>query len=102
LDASNNQETEMHSAIVVAKMPSQEGHEGRQSWAAFLATIDKLQGNPALLRLSENVWQADFQRSPAALAQLVAGLELHRYVYGILPLADAPQWLPVGFDPKSI
>jgi len=53
-------------------------------------------------RLGETVWLVNVQANPAALAALIHGAELHGLTYGILPLADVPQWLPAGFDPKTI
>jgi hypothetical protein len=90
----------MHSAIVVVNVP-EDSHQGRQGWAAFSATIEPISKDPAAKRLDQLVWLIDFQKSPGAFAQLVDGCVRHRVTYGILPLADAPQWLPVGFDPKT-
>jgi hypothetical protein len=89
----------MHSAIVVVRMP-QDTQDGRTRWRNFCADVVSLDTNPASKRLGENVWQVDFQQSPAALALLVSESAQHELHYGILPLADAPQWLPAGFDPR--
>lgn len=90
----------MHSAILLAKMSSGNEPISRQKWQAFSATIAVLKHNPALVRLGENTWLANFRQSPSALARLVVACEQHGVDYGILPLADAPQWLPDGFDPR--
>jgi hypothetical protein len=88
----------MHSAIVKVVMPDDDA--GKQRWKAFLASVASLQGNPAIELLGENVWQIDFQRSPAALARLVSACEQHNFSYGVLQLDAAPQWLPVDPSPK--
>jgi hypothetical protein len=85
----------MHSAIVVIKQPLD-----RKRWQDFLNAIeiDGLLNNLALARLGQNIWQAHFQKSPAAFAQLIVACERHQLAYEILPLADAPQWLRGGSD----
>jgi hypothetical protein len=91
----------MHTAIVVVQAPAPD-YESRQKWATFLAGAARVEGNPAAIRLAENVWQIDFGHSPAALSQIVVACEQLGMRYGILPLADAPQWCPGSFDPKAI
>jgi hypothetical protein len=89
----------MHSALFVAQMPYQE----RQNWTGFLTAIDeKLKGPKSAGRLAETVWLVNFQASPSALCWLVTSAERHGIAYGIVPFADEPQWLPVGFDPMTI
>jgi hypothetical protein len=95
----------MYSAIVVAKMPADEGRPqaARMKWQAFLGTLHEFDvdaPNPAVVRLGENTWQIDVRQAPGTLARLVHACERHQVAYGILPLADAPQWLPAGFDPR--
>jgi hypothetical protein len=93
----------MHSAIVAVEFPTQGGPSTqREGWQAFLASIAKLEGNEAVARLGENVWQIDFQLYPGGLGTLIAACEQHDFRYGILPLADAPEWLPAEFDPGTI
>jgi hypothetical protein len=88
----------MHSAILSVTMPAP-GHDGDIKWRAFLATIAPFENDQAVAQLGPNVWQVNFQQSPAAFAHFVAAFELHKLPYGILPLADAPQWLPASFHP---
>ncbi len=85
----------MHSAIVVVRSPID-----RQRWQDFLnaVEIDGLLTNPALVRLGQNIWQANFRESPAAFAQLIVACERHQLAYEILPRADPPQWLRGGSD----
>lgn len=90
----------MHSTIVAVKAPADD-HQGRQSWAAFLATIASLESNQAARRLDQLVWLINFQESPAAFARLIDGCEKHGLTYGILPLADEPQWIPASFGQRT-
>jgi hypothetical protein len=93
----------MHSAIVVVEFPSDGTQQPQQRWQAFLAAIvPLLQKNSALVQLGENVWQVNFQQSPAAFAELISACGKLGLRYGILPLYDEPQWLPDGFDPGTI
>jgi hypothetical protein len=85
----------MHSAIFVAEMPEQRG-----DWGDFLGIVNVKLKDAKVERISENVWQVNFQESPAALAWLVALCEQRGIPYKILPLADAPQWLPVSIGPR--
>jgi hypothetical protein len=89
----------MHSALFVAKIPAQE----RQDWADFLAFIDqKIGADKSVIRLAENVWLTNFRGSPSALGWLSTTAERKGILYGILPFDAELQWLPVGFDPKTI
>jgi hypothetical protein len=90
----------MHSAIVTVEL-TPETDAGKQTWLAFSATIAKLQGNPAAQQLGPNVWQVDFQQSPAALAWLVVACEQHQLPYQILPLDSEPGWIRGGVPTSS-
>jgi hypothetical protein len=99
----------MHSAIVAIEMPEQPyDSSSNTTWQTFMAIVDRLKGakpdtlhtQPGVERLAESVWQVNFRENPAALARLVEAAVSMKLTYRILPLADAPQWLPVGFDPK--
>ena len=87
----------MHSAIVAVTMPSSE-----QEWSAFLATIEPARKNPAVQVLAEHVWLIDVQKSPTVFARFVDACERHKFSYRVLSIENAPQWLPVGFDPETI
>jgi hypothetical protein len=88
----------MHSAVFVAKLT-----EKRTDWQEFAANADTKVGKDRdVSRLAENVWLVNFHASPAALGWLTTLCEQRGMTYGILQLEDAPQWLPLGFDPKTI
>jgi hypothetical protein len=87
----------MHSALVVIQIP-----ENDQKWLAVMASVENLQETQkGVARLAENVWLVNFQENPTALGRLIFSADQHRVRYGILQLADAPQWLPDDFDPKT-
>jgi hypothetical protein len=99
----------MHSAIVVIEIPETPYNAtSNQAWQMFLATIDRLQARTSdpldkqegVERLGENVWLVNFLQNPAALARLVETAARAERPYKILQLDAAPQWLPVGSDPK--
>src|SRR5438105_2978753 len=95
----------MHSALFVVELPDHE-----QRWQSFIAEVDRLRTQqtdplhnmPNVARLAENVWLLNFQMTPEPLARLVSAAVALRLSYGILQLDAAPQWLPAGFDPKTI
>jgi hypothetical protein len=85
--------TAMHSAIFVAVNPATE--ETSTNWNTFIgeAAMSRTITKNAE-RLAEGVWLVNFRMSPAALSFLVSAAEHRSIPYKILPLADAPQWLP--------
>jgi len=88
----------MHSALFVASYGTD-----RIGWGEFLAFVDsQLKDAKHVLRLAENVWLVNAQKSFAPLAHLVALAEQRRVTYGILPFEREPEWLPGGFDPNTI
>jgi hypothetical protein len=89
----------VHSAVVVVKL-RQDRQTEQKTWREFLNVISPLEANEAAARLGENIWLIDFQRDPGAFALLVSACDQFELSYGILPLENAPQWLPAGFDPK--
>ena len=88
----------MHSILFVATIPDR-GHD----WAEFveLATM-KLSHCEGVVRLAENVWLLNLQKSVAPLGWLVATAEQKAVAYGALPFEHEPEWLPAGFDPRTI
>jgi hypothetical protein len=94
----------MHTAIIHVEIPDRTTGSGEEEWSAFNdATRTKLsRSQKDVERLAENVWQVNFQNAPAAFAWIVANADRHGLKYKILQLDDAPQWLPVGSDPKPI
>jgi hypothetical protein len=89
----------MHSALFAATIP---GVGDRQKWSTFLGAMAKVGVETNTTRLAENVCIVSFSESPSALSWFVASAETHGISYGILPFDAEPQWLPVGFDPKTI
>jgi hypothetical protein len=88
----------MHSAIFVAEYT-----DAQTDFAQFLSTVaTKLKDQNCFDRIAENVWLVNFQMAPGYLGWLIALCERQGISYRILPLADAPQWLPVGTGPKPI
>ena len=90
----------LHSALFVAANPP----EKKEQWEEFSRQIDLHLENhlAATICLAENAWLLDFQKSPASLAWLVAIADNLEIRYGILSFERAPEWLPAGFDPKTI
>ena len=82
----------MHSAIIYTTLP-ESPFDARQVASRLLVEVHKLEQNEAVIQLGEYVWQVNFLESPAAFATLVGALEQLRLPYGILQLADAPQWI---------
>jgi hypothetical protein len=81
----------MHSAIFVAEIPGKRG-----DWDEFLGIADvKAKEGKDVERISDNVWQINFREFPSALGWLIALCEQWDVRYRILPLADAPEWLPI-------
>lgn len=89
----------MHSALFVAQVPVRERAD-RDTFLSYI--IPKLKNPKDAQRLGENVWLVNFRLSPSALSWLVSSAERAGIVYGILPFADEPLWLPDGFDPNTI
>jgi hypothetical protein len=86
----------MHSAIFVAVEPS----EPTESWLRFIedATTNKRIAKHGD-RLAKGVFLVRFRECPAALASLISFAEQRAISYRILPLAEAPQWIPAD-DPS--
>jgi hypothetical protein len=59
----------MHSAIFAVDMPQE---TERQRWFRYLGLVTPRIERAAVEKIAENVWQVDFQKSPAALAHLIA------------------------------
>lgn len=87
----------MHTAIVAIEMPKED-----EKWLAFLNTTGDLTKRHSFQTLAANIWQIDFQASPVDFAQLIVAAARLGLVYRILPFDAAPQWLPVGNNPKTI
>jgi hypothetical protein len=82
----------MHSAIFAADLPPD---PDRQKWRRYLAAVAPKIERAAVERIAENVWQVDFQKSPAALAHLITAAHQHNLSYRILALPAEPQWIEV-------
>jgi hypothetical protein len=83
----------MHSAIFAVDMPPD---SDRQKWIRYLAVVGPKVERAAVERIAENVWQVDFQKSPAALAHLIAAADQQNLSYRILALAAEPQWIEIA------
>jgi hypothetical protein len=83
----------MHSAIFAVDMPPD---PERQKWIRYLAVVAPKIERAAVQRIAENVWQVDFQKSPAALAHLIAAADQQNLSYRILALAAEPQWIEIA------
>ncbi len=87
----------MHSVMFVATIPTRV-----TDWREFLTYADqKLDHAENVLRLSENVWLINLQKSVAPLGWLVSKAEQKDIAYGLLPFEHAPEWLPDAFDPST-
>jgi hypothetical protein len=95
----------MHSAIFAVEIPNTGAWQNVKAlWGLPLRSDQPsaLDDKENVRRLAENVWQVNFQTNPAALATLIYGAEKFGLAYKILPLADAPQWLPGGLGSSTI
>jgi hypothetical protein len=80
----------MHAIVLIENWYSVD-HTERQNFAATVAPIAH---NTAVRRLDENLWQIDFQESPAPLGLLIAACERHLLAYRVLALEQPPAWSP--------
>jgi hypothetical protein len=88
----------VHSVIVVVNVPDR-----ATDWDNFTNQVAvKVKPGQDVRRLAENVWQVNFQKAPIAFSWLIVMCDRLGYECEILQLEDAPQWLKVGFDPKTI
>jgi hypothetical protein len=83
----------MHSAIFAVDMPQE---TERQRWYRYLGLVAPRIERAAVEKIAENVWQVDFQKSPAALAHLIAVADQHDLSYRILALPTEPQWIQIA------
>jgi hypothetical protein len=83
----------MHSAIFAVDMPQE---TERQRWYRYLGLVAPRIERAAVEKIAENVWQVDFQKSPAALAYLIAVADQHDLSYRILALPTEPQWIQIA------
>jgi hypothetical protein len=88
----------MHSILFVATMDRMS-----QFWGAFATAVDDLlQQTAGVSRIAENVWLLDLTISTHGLGTLIFQAGKLGIPYGLLPFADAPQWLPAGYNPTPI
>ncbi len=83
----------MHTAIFAVDMPQE---TERQRWFRYLGLVAPRIERAAVEKIAENVWQVDFQKSPAALAHLIAVADQHHLSYRILALPAEPQWIHIA------
>jgi len=96
----------MHSALFVAIVPDEKwvtnSPASRPLWYAFTDIVDAcIVKYNSVQRLSDSVWLVDISKAIPFLACLISTAEYQKIAYKILPLADEPQWLPVGSDPDT-
>jgi hypothetical protein len=82
----------MHSAIIYVSMP-ESPYDFRELAPRLYAGLQRVEKNPALKQLGEFVWQINFQQDPEVFAHVVLTMKNLGIPYGILQLADAPQWI---------
>ena len=88
----------MHSMLFIATIP-----DHRHDWAEFVErSTMKLPPYEGVVRLAENVWLLNLQKSVAPLGWLVSTAEQMGVSYGLLPFEREPEWLPADFDPNTI
>lgn len=86
----------MHSVLFVATET-----EKHTDWEDFLRAITvKIAKSQGVERLGEAVWLVNFQADAAPLGWMISEASRRAISYRMLVFPNAPQWLPVGFDPK--
>jgi hypothetical protein len=74
----------------------------RHDWIEFGKSIaEKITPGPDAMRLAENVWLLNLEKSVSALGWLISSAEDRALSYGILPFERKPVWLPAGFYPGT-
>lgn len=84
----------MKNVIVAVQMPDND-----QQWKGFLAASGIEPANESTEAIAENVWQIDFEKSPATFARLVHAMKQFGLPGKILPFVDGQKWLQVDSDP---
>ncbi|HTT83575.1 MAG TPA: hypothetical protein VMF67_08835 [Rhizomicrobium sp.] len=93
----------MHSALFVA-FPQKDlaEHQRRAAWGIFIAQFEaKTSQATNVVQIAANVWLVDLTISPGPLGYMITAAENQGLEYGILPFEKAPDWLPVGFVPRT-
>lgn len=70
-------------------------------WRPFLENVSSIEQYEGVVRLAENVWLLDLMKSIKAFGLLAHQAESQKVSYGLLAFADAPQWLPASYNPKT-
>lgn len=73
----------------------------QQQWLAFLSVVAAVAKSPGFRELGEGVWELDFQQTPGAFAELVAGARRFGLVAEILPLPADAVWLKVDVAERA-
>jgi hypothetical protein len=80
--------------LVAVEMP-----QNQQQWIAFLTVSGTEHGGEHIRKISENVWQVDFEKSPTSFGQILYAMKQFGLPGKILPFVDGQQWLPVDSNP---
>jgi hypothetical protein len=87
----------MHTAIVTIEMPKDLRED---QWLRSLRSIlSRVEEDPAIEQLAQNVWQVNFIKSPGGFARLIGAAEGNHLAYRILPLDSDPKW--IRWNPTS-
>jgi hypothetical protein len=87
----------MHSIMFVAT-----DSDANPRWHLFCENaLIQSKDIPGVVRLASNVWMLDLTQSVDGLALLCGKARLLNITFGLLPFAEAPQWLPTGYSPVS-
>jgi hypothetical protein len=90
----------MNSVLFVAVIDP--NAQRRNDWIEFGRRVaEKITPGPDALRLAENVWLLNLEKSVAGLGWLISAAEDQALSYGILPFERKPVWLPAGFYPDT-
>jgi hypothetical protein len=86
----------MNSVLFVARIDPTA--PARHDWADFSAqAAEKIKPDQGAIRLAENVWLLNLEKSVSALGWLISLAEDKSLSYGLLPFEKKPVWLPVDF-----
>jgi hypothetical protein len=92
-----NRGAPMHTAIVAIEMPKDFRED---QWLRSLRSIlSRVEEDPAIEQLAQNVWQVNFVKSPGGFARLIGAAEGNNLAYRILPLDSEPKW--IRWNPTS-
>jgi hypothetical protein len=90
----------MKSVLFVARIDPEA--PARHDWANFSQDLkEQITQDKNALRLAENVWLLNLEKSLSPLGWLISLAEKNSISYGLLPFEKEPIWLPAGFYPGT-